>query len=421
MHSTRSTNSQSTAGVFAPLTIGPLQLRNRFIKSATNEGMTIDGVPSQMLVKHHADIAQGGAGMTTVAYCAVSQDGRTFENQIVMNAATRPHLRVLTDAVHRAGAAASAQLTHGGAFTFLNNLSTRYPRSASGGFNAAGVLSGRFFKRAMTHDEMSRVAAEFVRGALVAKEAGFDAVELHMGHGYLLSQFISPAYNRRTDAYGGHAAARARFPAEVLSRVLDAVGHQMAVVCKIGVTEGFKGGGTVNDAIDVAKTLEAAGAHLLVLSGGMNVECPWHIFGSTLPPEALSSINKPLMKFATRLSMLRQPSLEFEPLYFMQYSQQIRHAVHLPLAYLGGVKTLEAAQHAHEQGFDAIAMARAFIHDPAVVHQFAARLQSQAVTPETCSSCNHCVVSMYSAGGTSCVLRASDQIALNRLPAGALA
>jgi 2,4-dienoyl-CoA reductase-like NADH-dependent reductase (Old Yellow Enzyme family) len=227
--------------LFSPLQLGPLRLRNRFIKSATNEGMAKGGVPSRALVKHHADIAAGGAAMTTVAYCAVSADGRTFVDQIHLDDAATSHLRVLTDAVHAHGAAACAQITHGGAFTFLPGLSSRYPLSASGGFNPPGVLSGRLFKTAMTEADMQRVAEEFAAAARRARDAGFDAVEIHMGHGYLLSQFLSPAYNHRRDAYGGAVEARARFPLQVLRRVLDAVGRDLAVTCKIGVTEGKRG------------------------------------------------------------------------------------------------------------------------------------------------------------------------------------
>ncbi|MGH8457101.1 MAG: NADH:flavin oxidoreductase, partial [Stenotrophobium sp.] len=264
--------SAPPSSAFTPITLGPLTLRNRFIKSATNEGMARGGVPSKMLVEHHRRMAAGGAAMTTVAYCAISPDGRTFEDQVSLDVASIPHLRVLTEAVHNEGAAACAQITHGGAFNFLKSLSTRYPLSASGGLNPPGVISGRLFKTAMTSADLERTAQEFVAGALRAKEAGFDAVEIHMGHGYLLSQFISPKYNHRRDEFGGDATQRARFPAQVLRRVLDAVGRDLAVTCKICVTEGFKGGATAEDAVQVARVLEREGAHLLVLSGGMNVE-----------------------------------------------------------------------------------------------------------------------------------------------------
>lgn len=401
------------ASPFAPIRIGPLPLRNRFIKSATNEGMARGGVPSKMLVEHHRRIAAGGAALTTVAYCAVAPDGRTFVDQVTLDDASLPHLRVLTQAVHRHGAAACAQITHGGAFTFVPQLSTRYPRSASGGFNAAGVISGRLFKTAMTTADLERTAQEFVAGARRARDAGFDAVEIHMGHGYLLSQFLSPKYNRRRDGYGGSAAQRARFPAQVLRRVLDAVGGELAVIAKIGVTEGFKGGATADDAVEVARVLEREGAHLLVLSGGMNVEAPWAIFGSPMPAAAVETIQNPVVKAATRLMRLRAPKVEFRELYFLEHSRKVRAAVRMPLAYLGGAKSMAGVAQAMADGFDCVAMGRALIHDPDLVNKFA----DGAATVSGCTACNECVVMMYSAGGTSCVLHAPNDAALNQAPA----
>jgi 2,4-dienoyl-CoA reductase-like NADH-dependent reductase (Old Yellow Enzyme family) len=399
---------------FAPVRVGPLTLRNRFIKSATNEGMAPAGVPSRLLLEHHRAMAAGGAAMTTVAYCAVAPDGRTFVDQIQLSADAVKPLRALTDAVHREGAAACAQITHGGAFTFLPQLSTKYPLSSSGGFNPPGVLSGRWFKTAMTDADMDRVAAEFVQGARLARDAGFDAVEIHMAHGYLLSQFISPAYNKRRDAHGGRIEGRARFPLMVLRRVLDAVGDRMAVTCKVGVTEGFKRGGTAADAAALARLLEAEGAHLLVLSGGMNVEAPWAIFGSHMPDEATDLVQNPIIKLATKLQRFNRPKVTFREMYFLEHSRQVRAAVKMPLAYLGGVKSLHATQQALDEGFDCVVMARALIHDPDLVNKF----RDGRATESGCTSCNRCVVMMYTPGGTSCVLHAPNDPALNRLAAG---
>jgi 2,4-dienoyl-CoA reductase (NADPH2) len=398
---------------FDPIRIGPLQLRNRFIKSGANEGMAKGGVPSKMLVEHHRAVAAGGVAMTNVAYCAVSADGRTFVDQVQLEPGTVKHLRVLTDAVHGEGAAVCAQITHGGAFTFVPNLSTRYPRSASGGFNAAGVISGRLFRTAMTAADLDRVAGEFAEGAKLARAAGFDAVEIHMGHGYLLSQFLSPAYNKRRDPYGGGAEQRARFPAEVLRRVLDAVGKDLAVTCKICVTEGFKGGATAADAAIVARVLEREGANLLVLSGGMNVEAPWAIFGSPMPRAATDSLQNPVIRTATRILRLWEPKVSFHELYFMEHSRQVRAAVRMPLAYLGGVTSLAGVEQALAEGFDCVVMARALIHDPQLVNKF----RSGTVTRSGCTACNECVVMMYTPGGTSCVLQAPNDAELNRTPA----
>ncbi|WP_029923161.1 NADH:flavin oxidoreductase [Nevskia soli] len=403
----------STPSAFDPIRIGPLQLRNRFIKSGANEGMAKGGTPSKMLVEHHRAIAAGGAAMTTVAYCAVSADGRTFVDQVQLEPGSVRHLRVLTDAVHGEGAAACAQITHGGAFTFLPELSTRYPRSASGGFNAAGVISGRLFRTGMKPDDLERTANEFVAAARLAREAGFDAVELHMGHGYLLSQFLSPAYNKRRDQYGGSTENRARFPAMVLRRVLDAVGKDLAVTCKVCVTEGFKGGATAEDAAIVAQVLEREGAHLLVLSGGMNVEAPWAIFGSPMPRAATEGLQNPVIRTATRIMRLWEPKISFHELYFMEHSRKVRAAVRMPLAYLGGVKSVAGVEQAMAEGFDCVVMARALIHDAQLVNKF----RSGEATQSGCTACNECVVMMYTPGGTSCVLNAPNDAELNRTPA----
>lgn len=400
---------------FTPLQIGPLKLRNRFIKSATNEGMAKGGVPSKALVEHHRRMAAGGAAMTTVAYCAISPDGRTFVDQVTLDEPSLPHLRVLTDAVHREGGAACAQITHGGCFTFVAQSAGR-PISASGGFNPPGSISGQFLKRAMTEADLERVADEFVTAALRAERAGFDAVEIHMGHGYLLSQFISPGYNRRKDQWGGKTAAeRVRYPALVLRRVLDAVGRRLAVTCKLCVTEGFKGGAGAAEAVQVAQALEREGAHLLVLSGGMNVEAPWAIFGSNMPREATDVIDNTIVRMATRLMKLWEPKVAFHELYLREHSLQLRAAVAMPLAYLGGAKSLAGVQQVMADGFDAVVMGRALIHDPELVAKFA----DGRATVSGCTACNHCVVSMYTPGGTQCVLRAPNDVTLNQTPAAA--
>jgi 2,4-dienoyl-CoA reductase (NADPH2) len=399
---------------FTPFTIGPLRLRNRFIKSATNEGMAKGGTPSKALVEHHRSMAAGGVAMTTVAYCAISPDGRTFEDQVTLDDVSLPHLRVLTEAVHREGAAACAQITHGGAFSFVPALSTRYPRSSSGGFNPPGLLSGRLFKTTATEAELERIVDEFVGGARRAREAGFDAVEIHMGHGYLLSQFLSPAYNRRRDRWGGaSAAARARFPAQVLRRVLDAVGGELAVSCKLSVTEGFRKGGTAADAVQIAQVLEQEGAHLLVLSGGMNVEAPWAIFGSNMPAAATDVIQNPVIKMSTRLMRLWEPKVPFHELYLREHSLKVRAAVRMPLAYLGGAKSLAGIGQVMADGFDAVVMGRALIHQPQLVNQF----RDGRATVSGCTACNECVVMMYTPGGTRCVLRPPNDVRLNQTPA----
>jgi len=404
----------SGARAFTPLRIGPLTLRNRFIKSATNEGSAKGGVPSKRLVKFHEDIAAGGVAMTTVAYCAVAPDGRTFVDQVTLDEGAVPHLRVLTDAVHRHGAAASAQITHGGCFTFVPPTATRRPLSASGGFNKVGIMSGQWLRQRMTPADMERIAGEFVRAAHLARAAGFDAVEIHMGHGYLLSQFLSPLYNRRHDAYGGSIERRARFPVMVLQRVLEAVGRDLAVVCKLSITDGHARGNDAADGAQIARMLERAGAHLLVLSAGLNIESITTMFGSSFPKENRTRVGNPIVAAAMAIQQFTEPKdVVFRELYQLENARPVRAATTVPLAYLGGVKSLDNTEQLLAEGFDAVALGRVLIHQADLVNAFAAG----RVRTSGCTSCNRCVAMMYTPGGTSCVLGAPGDATLNATPA----
>lgn len=408
----------SSPSPFDPVTIGPLTLRNRFIKSGANEAMCLDGKPTRALVKHHRDLAAGGVGMTTVAYMSVAPEGRTLPNQIWMREEALPDLRVLTDAVHAEGAAISAQITHGGSFVTGMKVKGRTISSVSG-FNPAGALKGNFFSRAMNEADMARVTAEFVRAAELCRGAGFDAVELHMGHGYLLNQFISPLSNKRKDEYGGSAENRVRFPARVLAAVKQAVGKDLAVLAKISVADGVRRGTQVEDSVITARALEAAGADMLVLSGGRNVESTWYMFGSNMNREEISKVLKQQGEWVTALMMkgaaASEPKVTFRERYFRENSLRIREAVKMPLAYLGGVKSLANAEDAVSEGFECVVMARALIHDAALVNKF----RSGEVTQSGCDNCNGCVAYIYHPAGTWCVKNPPNDPALNRIAAAA--
>lgn len=400
--------------LFAPFRLGPITLRNRFIRAGANEGMVIHGAPSKALVKHHRDLAAGGVGLTTVAYGAVAKVGRTLPNQVWMRAEILPDLKALADAVHAEGGAISYQLTHGG--SFVTSLKVDGPTmSASGGFNKAGFMRGNFRQRSMRRDDMEQVIEQFVQAAELCRKAGFDAVEIHMGHGYLLNQFISPLSNKRKDEYGGSAENRARFPVEVLRRVKDKVGHQMAVLAKINVADGVPGGATVDDAIVTARLLRDAGADLLVLSGGRNIESGWFMFGSNFDMAEMQKVLKGswLTGLMMKLSQLGTPRVNFREMYFLEHSRRIRAAVDMPLGYLGGARSLANAETALAEGFDAVVMARPLIHDPQLVNKF----RRGEVKASGCINCNRCVPYIYHPGGTLCVLNLPNDAALNRVRA----
>lgn len=401
---------------FDPLSLGPLELRNRFIKSATNEAMCREGRPTRALAEHHRAIAAGGAGLTTAAYLSVSRAGRTFPHQVWMRPEVIADLRAVTDAVHREGGCISAQLTHAGSFVTGMHVRGR-TISASTGFNAAGALKGNLLRRAMTVEDMRAVTAQFVSAAQLARDAGFDAVELHMGHGYLLNQFISPLSNRRRDEYGGCAENRVRFPARVLAAVKRVVGSALAVLAKINVADGPRAGAGVGDAIVTARALQEAGADMLVLSGGRNVESTWFMFGSNMNREEISRVLWAQGEWLTALMMKaaarQERKVAFREMYFLAFSRQIRAAVDLPLAYLGGVRSLENAQQAIADGFDCVVLGRALLHDPALVNKF----RSGELTRSGCDSCNACVAYIYHPAGTRCIHRAPNDLELNSVPA----
>ncbi|MFK7731157.1 MAG: NADH:flavin oxidoreductase [Pseudomonadales bacterium] len=404
---------------FDPVQIGALSLRNRFIKSGANEAMSKEGRPTHALVKHHSDLAAGGVAMTTVAYIAVSKIGRTLPNQIWMRPEIIEDLKILTNAVHAEGAAISAQITHGGSFVTGMHVNQRLMSTVSG-FNPAGMMKGNFFTRGMKQKDMQTVTAQFVTAAELARDAGFDAVELHMGHGYLLNQFISPLNNRRTDEYGGCAENRVRFPAQVLKAVKEAVGDQIAVLAKINVSDGVRRGADENDAIVTAQALENAGADMLVLSGGRNVESTWFMFGSNMNRPIISNMLREQKEWIAAFMMnavaQSEPKITFEEMYFLKYSQAIRKAVNLPLAYLGGVKSLENAEKAMAEGFECVVLARALLHEPALVNKF----KSGELKASGCDNCNGCVAYIYHPDGTRCVYRSKNDPALSTFATNAL-
>ena len=351
-----------------------MTLKNRFIKTATYEGMDIERCPSRCLVRHHRELAAGGVGMTTVAYGAVSPDGRTFKDQMWLRPDAVPSLRALTSAVHDAGAKCSIQLVHCGGFSKNKELERRRPMGPSAGINVYGLMSGMAFVDAMREADIQSVVEDFGRAAEVARDAGFDAVEVHLGHGYLLSQFLSPASNRRKDAYGGDIHGRMAFPLAVCGRVLDVVGEKLAVLVKLNISDGFKGGLTIEDAAVAAQLLEAAGVHAAVLTGGFVSRAPFYLMRGGRPLREMMAVEPSwLQKIALGLFgpviVKRYP---FEELFFLTQARQIRAATRMPLVLLGGVVSSDGVAEAMADGFEFVAMGRALLHDAAFVNKLRA-------------------------------------------------
>jgi len=397
-----------SAPMFAPLELAGLRLRNRVLKTATYEGMLVDGLPSRSLVRHHAQLAAGGVGMTTVAYCAVSPDARTFEDQMSMGERTQAPLRVLTDAVHKAGAAAMLQLGHCGGFSRNRALrGRRGPLGPSLGFNAYGLMVGKPFAYGMTEREMEQVIDDFRRSAVQAREAGFDAVELHLGHGYLLSQFISPHRNRRSDAWGGDLAQRMRFPLSVVDAVRRAL-PRFPLFAKINLDDGVAGGLSIDDAVSQARLLESHGLDALVLSGGLVSHSAMQLLRGARPLQQMIEVeSNPLQKLAIAgfgRALIKE--VPFTPLFWLPLARQVRRAVRLPLVLLGGITAMEHVEQALGEGFELVALGRALLHDPDLVSRWA---RGERVA-SGCQPCNLCITEMDRPGGVICAQRA-EQVA----------
>ncbi len=379
------------ATAFTPGRIGPIALRNRILKTATFEGMTPHGVPSAKLVEHHRAIAAGGAALTTVAYCSVARSGLTFEHQMWMRPEIVAPLRTLTDAVHAEGAAAAIQLGHAGYFADPKAIGER-PMGASRALNLFNVS----VCRGMSESDIQAMIDDFGRAARLAVEAGFDAVEVHVGHGYLLSQFVSPFTNRRRDRWGGSVENRARLPVEVVKRVRAEVDGRAAVIAKMNLDDGFEGGVDLAAALVVGRALEAAGADALVPSGGFVSRTPFYMLRGTVPvnemvaiqPGALRRIG---LKLFGRIVVKEYP---FRETFFFDGAKRLLDTVTIPVVLLGGVKTLDGIGRAMSAGFGFVAMGRALIAEADLPR----RMEAGLATASRCVPCNLCVVEMEKEG-----------------------
>lgn len=386
---------------FTPLQLRGLALRNRVIKSATFEGMSPGGRASPALIEHHAALARGGVGMTTVAYAAVESSGRTFAEQLLLDDDQLERLRPLTAAVHEHGGAASIQLAHCGGFTKYRAPGDRGPAGPSRAFNAYGSLSGLPFTKAMSEADIHAVIRAFADAAARAKQAGFDAVELHLGHGYLLSQFLSPAINHRSDAWGGSLDNRMRLPLAVVRSVRERVGEDFPILCKTNLDDGFAGGLALDEAVAIAKALERERVDALVLSAGFVSRSAFYLLRGGRPLREMIAVERKwTQKAALALfgPLLVRP-WPYTPLFLLDMARRVREAVSMPLALLGGVGTREDLARAMAEGFELVAVARALLANPDWVRE----LESGERDATRCTRCNACVAEM-DRGGVRCVL-----------------
>lgn len=375
--------------VFNPAKLGPLTLRNRVIKAATFEARTPDALVTDDLIEYHRLPAAGGVAMTTVAYCAVSPGGRTGGNQIWMRPHAVPGLRRLTEAIHAEGAAISAQIGHAGPVADARSNQA----TALAPVRFFNPIAMRFAQKA-TREDIDDVLAAHAHAARLAVDAGFDAVEIHLGHNYLASAFLSPLLNRRDDEFGGSLQNRAKVARGLVMAVRRAVRQQVAVTAKLNMTDGIRGGITVDEALTTARWLQDdGGLDAIELTAGSSLVNPMYLFRGDAPVKEFAAAFKPPLRWGIRMTGHRFfREYPYRDAYLLREARLFRAELTIPLILLGGITNRTTMDLAMAKGFEFVAMARALLAEPDLVNRIAAE---GSQVRSACTHCNQCMATIY--------------------------
>jgi 2,4-dienoyl-CoA reductase-like NADH-dependent reductase (Old Yellow Enzyme family) len=359
------------ARLFETTQIKDLKFSNRFVRSATWEGLAgEDGTSTPELVDRMVALVHGKIGLIITGHAYVSSVGQATRRQLGVDRDERIEgLKEMTTAVHREGGRIMIQLAHGGlrADAQLTGMTPLSPSTAQGLLESPG--------REMTTAEIRQTASAFGLAARRAKEAGFDGIQIHAAHGYLLSQFLSPWFNKREDDYGGKIENRARILLEVLQEIRRVVGRYFPIFIKINCEDFLEGGLSREDAVQVGVMLDRAGMDAIEISGGT----------------VLSGRNLPFRKEIT---------FERDQAYFRRAARAFKSAIRAPVILVGGIRSYLLAERLVDEGYaDYISMSRPFIREPHLI----ARWQSGDLRKATCISCNGCLGAAGSGEGIYCV------------------
>ena len=400
--------SDALTRAFSPALLGSLELKNRFIKAATYEGKSPDGVPGELLLDFHRAIAEGGIAMTTLGYCTTEADGRINDQMMWMHEGIRPQLMHIIRELKQAApdVKVSGQLAHCGNFSKNRKLQRlKRPLGPSRRLNMLGLPSGLPLAGAMSVADIDYLVQTYHDAALFMRETGFDALEMHFSHGYALSQFISPKTNKRSDEYGGSLANRMRLPLRALEAVRKAVGDEFPIMGKMGLTDGVKDGLHIDEALEVAAMLDEGGVDALICSGGTSSFNPMVYFrGDTLDKGLLEVETNPIARLGLRLvgpRMFRY--YPYEELYFMEGAKRVRDRVSCQMVYIGGCTEVDSIETVMKEGFDFIQLGRPLIKDPNYVNN----AMADSNYSNGCTHCNRCASLIEAPGGIYCPLNQS--------------
>jgi 2,4-dienoyl-CoA reductase-like NADH-dependent reductase (Old Yellow Enzyme family) len=363
--------------LFESSNIRMMELPNRFVRSATWEGMASkNGACTPQLVSLMTRLAEGRVGLIIASHAYVRQDGQAGPGQLgIYKDDLIEGLRPMTRTVHDHGGRIILQLAHAGLYAHAERTG-RPPLAPSEVENVTGPLC-----REMVHDDIQAIVEAFGQGASRAKEAGFDGVQIHAAHGYLLSEFLSPFYNKRTDAYGGSVENRGRALLEVLKSVRTAVGDGLVVLIKMNCRDFVDGGLTLTDSLEVGEMLQREGIDGIELSGGTP-------------------------RSGRRGTVRMRINAENKEAYFREEARAFRERLHVPLILVGGIRTFQLAERLVKDGYaDYISMSRAFIREPDLTR----RWQSGDLQKARCISCNRCFKPAGTGEGIYCVVEKREK------------
>ncbi len=369
------------ADLFDPISINGMELANRFMRSATYDGMAKNGQVTQPQIELYQRLAQGGTGLIVSGLMAVSKDGRLSPYQnYLFDDSNIDGLSRMTDAVHQAGGKVAAQLAHAGREGLAPQQASDDDLPAGPSAQEKGPgYEGRC--RALSNEEITTIVQSFGRAAARAKQAGFDAVQLHAAHAYLLAQFLSPLANRRDDQWGGELSGRLHLHLEILKAMREQVGDSYPVMIKLGVADGVAGGLELAEGLEAASELARSGFDCLEISQGLR--------GSTWDE----------MEFRTKLTSGRQN-------YFASWAAQVKDRVDKPVVMVGGLRSFNSIiEILRRDNADMAALCRPLIREPDLVD----RWQQDASYKPECISCNQCLWLIR--GGQPLACAVTDQAA----------
>ncbi len=359
--------------LFDETRINHLILNNRFVRSATWEGMCDkDGRPNERLAAFYAGLAKGGVGLIITGYAYVCQEGKQLPGQMgIHDPSFAPQMRLLTSAVHEAGGKICLQLVHAGGQTAATTIGIK-PVAPS------AVKAAQYAEEPaeLSLKEIEQIVRSFGEGAARAREFGFDAVQLHAAHGYLINQFLSPLTNRRGDAYGGSIENRCRFLLQCYDSIRKAVGKEYPVLVKLNGDDNLSGGLTLDDALTAARALDQEGIDAIEVSGGTPAS-------------------------GDRTPVRQGIGTREQEAYNLPLAYRIKEAVSCPVMVVGGLRSLEIVEGIiRRQEADYISMSRPFIREPGLVSRWAGGNEARA----TCISCNGCFKPGLKEGQIYCVV-----------------